>query len=275
MEQIVVKNACTNNLKHLNLTIPLHDFTCVTGCSRSGKSSLVLDTIYAESQRRLFDGITGNLYGQKLMNKPKVDAIENLYPALNISQSYYNVNPRSTVGTVTEMSYYLRTLFSLLNAGVSESLFSANNPKSCCPNCGGLGLENIFSEELLIPDQNAVLRNGAILYFKGSSYGKEQAHLQALCEYYNIDIDKKISELSSKELHNLLYADEGILRKITYKEGKKRRQYNILLRGAIADINEKLKIVDTSNPSSIYSRYMEEIPCRVCGGAKLNPSVLI
>lgn len=274
MDKIVIKNACMHNLKNLNLTIPLKSFTCVTGCSGSGKSSLVFDTIYAESQRRLFDGITGNLYGQKLMNKPKVDAIENLYPALNISQSYYNVNPRSTVGTVTEMSYYLRALFSLLNEGVSESLFSANNPKTYCSNCHGLGVENIVSEELLIPDKNAVLKDGAILYFKGASCGKEQAYLQALCEYYDIDIDKKISELSRKELYNLLYADEKILHKIAYKEGRKRRQYNIFLRGAIADINEKLKIVDTLNPSSIYSRYLEEIPCHVCGGAKLNPSVL-
>ncbi len=274
MDKIVIKNAYTHNLKNLNLTIPLHSFTCVTGSSGSGKSSLVFDTIYAESQRRLFDGITGNLYGQKLINKPKVDAIENLYPALNISQNYYNVNPRSTVGTVTEISYYLRALFSLLNGGVSESLFSANNPKAYCQNCRGLGVENIVSEDLLIPDKNTTLKDGAILYFKGSLKGKESAYLQALCDHYNIDINKRFSELSREEIYNLLYVDEKILHKIKYKEGKKSRQHNIFLRGAIADINEKLKIVDTSNPGSIYSRYMEEVPCRVCGGAKLNPSIL-
>ena len=111
MENIIIKNAYENNLKHISLEIPLNSFTCVTGCSGCGKSSLVFDTIYAESQRGLLEGMSGNIQGQKLMNKPKVEAVENLRPALNISQNYYNVNPRSTVGTTTEISYYLRNLF--------------------------------------------------------------------------------------------------------------------------------------------------------------------
>ena len=93
MEKIIIKDASENNLKHLDLEIPLDKFTCVTGCSGCGKSSLVFDTIYAESQRAFLEGMTGNIYGQKLMNKPKVGSIENLRPALNISQNYYNVNP--------------------------------------------------------------------------------------------------------------------------------------------------------------------------------------
>ena len=90
MEKIIIKDAFENNLKHLDLKIPLDKFTCVTGCSGCGKSSLVFDTIYAESQRAFLEGMTGNIYGQKLMNKPKVGSIENLRPALNISQNYYN-----------------------------------------------------------------------------------------------------------------------------------------------------------------------------------------
>lgn len=117
MEKILIKDAYENNLKHLDLEIPLNAFTCVTGCSGCGKSSLVFDTIYAESQRGFLEGMTGNIYGQKLMNKPKVGSIENLRPALNISQNYYNVNPRSTIGTTTEISYYLRSLFAMLSYG--------------------------------------------------------------------------------------------------------------------------------------------------------------
>lgn len=111
MEKIIIKDAYENNLKHLNVEIPLEAFTCVTGCSGCGKSSLVFDTLFAESQRGFLEGMTGNIFGQKLMNKPKVMSIENLRPALNISQNYYNVNPRSTIGTITEISYYLRSLF--------------------------------------------------------------------------------------------------------------------------------------------------------------------
>ena len=81
MEKIIIKDASENNLKHLDLEIPLDKFTCVTGCSGCGKSSLVFDTIYAESQRAFLEGMTGNIYGQKLMNKPKVGSIENLRPA--------------------------------------------------------------------------------------------------------------------------------------------------------------------------------------------------
>lgn len=81
MENIIIKDAHENNLKHIDLEIPLNAFTCVTGCSGCGKSSLVFDTIYAESQRAFLEGMTGNIYGQKLMNKPKVGCIENLRPA--------------------------------------------------------------------------------------------------------------------------------------------------------------------------------------------------
>ena len=79
------------------------------------------------------------------MDKPKVDEINNLRPALNVSQNYYNVNPRSTIGTVTDISYYLRTLFALianekLGMSVDTNFFSSNNPSSCCKKCKGLKL---------------------------------------------------------------------------------------------------------------------------------------
>ena len=193
VEKIIIKDAYENNLKHLNVEIPLDAFTCVTGCSGCGKSSLVFDTLFAESQRGFLEGMTGNIYGQKLMNKPKVMSIENLRPALNISQNYYNVNPRSTIGTITEISYYLRSLFSFINSNsdnvVSENMFSSNNPKAFCPNCNGLGVEMEISPELLIPDPDKTLREGAILYFKGANESKEQKCLEAICNYYDIDID--------------------------------------------------------------------------------------
>lgn len=279
MEKIIIKDAYEHNLKHIDIEIPLNAFTCVTGCSGCGKSSLVFDTIYAESQRGLFEGITGNLYGQRLMNKPKVGAIENLQPALNISQNYYNVNPRSTVGTITEISYYLRSLYAVVNSSrtqnISESLFSSNNPKAFCPHCSGLGVETVVSEALLIPDPEKTLRDGGILFFKGSSDSKEQKYLEALCEHYGINVDKKISELSHGELHQLLYADDQIRYKLSYKEGKRRKQHYVYLKGAISVIQDRIASSDTSEQSGVYSRYMEDIPCHVCHGAKLCPDVLI
>ena len=274
MEKIIVKGAYENNLKHIDLEIPLNAFTCVTGCSGCGKSSLVFDTIYAESQRGFLEGMSGNLYGQKIMDKPKVEGIYNLRPALNISQNYFNVNPRSTVGTITEISYYLRSLFALLNDGIPESSFSSNNPKSFCQNCGGLGYETIISEDLILPDKDKTLSDGAILYFSGSKTSKEYMSLVALCEYYNIDINKKAKDLSKDEINKLLYSDDKIKYKISYREGKRRKQHYVFLQGAIASIKEKLSHLDLSPDSALYSNYMEKVLCHVCNGLKLNNDIL-
>ncbi len=278
MEKIVIRDAYENNLKHIDLEIPLNAFTCVTGCSGCGKSSLVFDTIYAESQRGFLEGMSGNIYGEKLMNKPKVGSIENLRPALNISQNYYNVNPRSTIGTTTEISYYLRSLFAIIcannNERITENIFSSNNPKSFCPHCSGLGIETVVSKALLIPDENKTLREGAILFFKGSPEGKEQRYLEALCEQYGIDINKKVSELTQKELHTLLYSDDKIKYKLSYKIGKRRKQYYVFLQGAVPAIMERATQTDNSLSSVVYSKYMEDVPCHVCGGAKLRKDVL-
>lgn len=278
MEKITIRDAHENNLKHIDLEIPINSFTCVTGCSGCGKSSLVFDTIYAESQRGFLEGMTGNIYGQKLMNKPKVRIIENLRPALNISQNYYNVNPRSTIGTTTEISYYLRSLFAILNNGknneISESIFSSNNPKAFCPHCSGIGIETVVSESLLIPDKEKTLKDGAIVFFKGASESKEQKYLEALCEHYSIDIEKKVSELSKKELFQLLYSEDKIKYKISYKEGKRRKQHYVFLQGAVSAIMERVTQSDNSMSSGVYSKYMEDVPCHVCGGAKLRKEVL-
>ena len=278
MEKIVIKDAHENNLKHLDLEIPLNAFTCVTGCSGCGKSSLVFDTIYAESQRGFLEGMTGNIYNQKLMNKPKVRTIENLRPALNISQNYYNVNPRSTIGTITEISYYLRTLFALVNSSssnvISENTFSFNNPKTFCTNCNGLGVEVIVSEDLLIPDREKTLRDGAILYFKGPAEGKEQKCLEAVCDHYGIDIDKKFSQLTKAEVDILLHTEEVLRVKISYKEGKRRKQHFVSLQGVIPLLRGQISDADSSVQSGAYSKYTATIPCHVCNGAKLGSHAL-
>lgn len=278
LEKIVIKDAHENNLKHLDLEIPLNTFVCVTGCSGCGKSSLVFDTIYAESQRGFLEGMTGNIYNQKLMNKPKVRIIENLRPALNISQNYYNVNPRSTIGTITEISYYLRALFSLINSDsdneVTESTFSYNNPKSFCQNCNGLGVELVVSENLLVPDTEKTLREGAILYFKGPVEGKEQKSLEALCDYYGIDIEQKFSKLPEDEVNKLLYTKDVLRVKISYKEGKRKKQHFVSLQGVIPMLKNQIANVDSTSQSAAYLKYTTTIPCHVCNGAKLGKQAL-
>src|SRR5215470_700585 len=112
MDSIRIRGARTHNLKNLNLDLPRHRLIVITGLSGSGKSSLAFDTLYAEGQRRYVESLSA--YARQflqLMEKPDVDLIEGLSPAISIEQKATSHNPRSTVGTVTEIHDYLRLLF--------------------------------------------------------------------------------------------------------------------------------------------------------------------
>ena len=111
-DKIIIKGAREHNLKNLNLEIPKNKFVVITGISGSGKSTLAFDTIYAEGQRRYVESLSA--YARQfleLMEKPDVDSIDGLSPAISIQQKTTSKNPRSTVGTVTEIYDYLRLLF--------------------------------------------------------------------------------------------------------------------------------------------------------------------
>src|SRR5437870_12521785 len=112
MDQIRIRGARTHNLKNLNVDLPRNRLIVITGLSGSGKSSLAFDTIYAEGQRRYVESLSA--YARQLleqMEKPEVDSIAGLSPAISIEQKTTSKNPRSTVGTVTEIYDYLRVLF--------------------------------------------------------------------------------------------------------------------------------------------------------------------
>jgi len=125
-EKIIVRGAREHNLKNIDLEIPRDSFTVITGLSGSGKSSLAFDTIYAEGQRRYIESLSA--YARQfldMLEKPDVDLIEGLSPAISIEQKSTTGNPRSTVGTVTEIYDYLRLLFARVG-------------KPYCYNCGKL-----------------------------------------------------------------------------------------------------------------------------------------
>jgi excinuclease ABC subunit A len=112
MDKIVVRGARTHNLKNIDLTIPRDKLVVITGLSGSGKSSLAFDTLYAEGQRRYVESLS--TYARQflsMMDKPDVDHIDGLSPAISIEQKSTSHNPRSTVGTITEIYDYLRLLF--------------------------------------------------------------------------------------------------------------------------------------------------------------------
>ena len=118
---IVIQGARQNNLKNINLTLPRNKLIVFSGLSGSGKSSLAFDTIYAEGQRKYVESLSAyarQFLGQ--MNKPDIDKIEGLSPAISIDQKSTSHNPRSTVGTVTEIHDYLRMLYALSLIHISE-----------------------------------------------------------------------------------------------------------------------------------------------------------
>ena len=123
-DNIVVKGAKEHNLKNINVTIPRDKLVVITGLSGSGKSSLAFDTLYAEGQRRYVESLSS--YARQflgLMEKPDVESIEGLSPAIAIDQKTTSKNPRSTVGTVTEIYDYIRLLYARIG-------------EPHCPNCG-------------------------------------------------------------------------------------------------------------------------------------------
>ncbi len=128
-EQLVVHGAREHNLKDISVTLPRNKLICITGLSGSGKSSLAFDTIYAEGQRRYVESLSA--YARQflqMMEKPDVDSIDGLSPAISIDQKTTSRNPRSTVGTVTEIYDYLRLLYA--RVGHARSPVSGKRLKS-------------------------------------------------------------------------------------------------------------------------------------------------
>src|ERR1700693_3697108 len=143
-DRIVIRGAREHNLKGLDLEIPRDQLVVITGLSGSGKSSLAFDTIYAEGQRRYVESLSADARQfLEQMEKPEVDSIEGLSPAISIEQKTTSKNPRSTVGTVTEIYDYLRVLFSRVG-------------KPHCPICGrpivGQSAEQIIDQAMELAD---------------------------------------------------------------------------------------------------------------------------
>ncbi len=196
-DKIIIKGARVHNLKNINVEIPKNKFVVITGLSGCGKSSLAFDTIFAEGQRQYVESLSS--YARQfigVMDKPDVDQIEGLSPVIAIDQKSTSNNPRSTVGTITEIYDYLRLLFARIG-------------HVHCPVCGQeikkLGIEQIIEKILEMPKQTRVTILSPIVIGKK---GKLDHLIKKMkkANFYQLRLDKKI--YSIKELEDLLINEE-------------------------------------------------------------------
>jgi len=417
MDKIIIKGARENNLKNINIDLPKNKLIVMTGVSGSGKSSLAFDTIYAEGQRRYVESLSA--YARQFLggsDKPDVDSIEGLSPAISIDQKTTSKNPRSTVGTVTEIYDYLRLLYArigvpycpvhnkpissqsieemtnqilkledrtkirvlspivygqkgthkdlieklrrdgyvriivdgeefdlsedielsknkkhsievivdrlIMKDGIrsrlyesietasklahgkvvidvigkdkivmSESyacpdcdfslpeleprLFSFNAPYGACPECKGLGIKKKIDEDLIIPDKEKSIMEGAILSLNVKDPNNINfVELKTICEYYDIDMNIPLKKINRKKLNYILYGSPDILEfNYVSRTGNTRTTRNYY-EGVITNLERRYIETKSGWIRDWIETFMTELPCEACHGSRLNDSVL-
>ncbi len=268
-DNIRVINAVQNNLKHVSVEIPKHQITVVTGVSGSGKSSLVLDTVAAQSRRELND--TFPSFTQRYLPKygrPRVGRIENLPTAIVIDQKKPSGQVRSTVGTYTDTYSLLRLLFSRVGepfVGYSDS-FSFNHPQGRCPRCDGLGEITELDVHKLV-DFDKCLNDPGVINYVAYEPGQWRWLYYGACGLF--DPNKKIRDFTEEELQLFLYQEPMTLKNPPpdyYKNGK--------YEGLMYRMNRMLKRDDAKVHWKKLEPLVTQGVCPDCGGARLNPKIL-
>ncbi len=254
MEYIKIKGAKENNLKNIDVNIPRNKFVVVTGLSGSGKSSLAFDTIYAEGQRRYVESLSA--YARQflgLMEKPNVEYIEGLSPAISIDQKTTSKNPRSTVGTVTEIYDYLRLLYARIG-----------HPH--CPNCGKpitqQSVDQITDSIMTLPDGSKIQILAPVIR------GKKGEHVKVLEDarkngFVRARVDGELRDLSEdiildkQKKHNI----EIIVDRLIVKEGIEKRISESV--ETACNIAENLVMVDIGGKEDLL--FSQNYACPDCG----------
>lgn len=267
METIKIRGLRQNNLKNIDLDIPKKKIVVFTGVSGSGKSSIVFDTIAAESQRQMNETYSTWIRGRlPKYEKPNVDFIDDLNPSVIIDQSRLGGNARSTVGTISELYTSLRLLFSRIaenNAGPA-SYYSFNNPNGMCPVCCGIGKVLDLDVDRLIDPQKS-FDEGC---FMMPAFGKDKYYwkLYRKPEYFRPTVAWK--DLTDQEQNYLLY---GSFTKDGARLDKRvEGVYNQFKRLVLMKSAEE----HTDHTMKKIAQYVVERPCESCGGNRLNAQAL-
>lgn len=271
-EYIVLTGARENNLKNVSLRIPKRKITIFTGVSGSGKSSIVFDTIAAESTRLLNENFS--MFVRTFLPRvpqPDTDAIENLSMAVIVDQKRLGGGSHSTMGTITDISPILRLLFSRVGQPYvgPVNMFSFNDPQGMCPECNGIG-RRLGVDMNKAVDMEKSLNEGALML---PDYAVDGWDWNMVLQSGDFDPDKKLSEYSEAELDLLLY---GKARKVKMDFAGKAT--NITVEGVIEKFTNKYIKQDVKTKSERTQKavmpFISEGPCSSCNGARLSQAAL-
>ncbi|HFI0746820.1 TPA: excinuclease ABC subunit UvrA [Streptococcus suis] len=253
-ENIVIHGARAHNLKNIDVTIPREKLVVVTGLSGSGKSSLAFDTLYAEGQRRYVESLSA--YARQFlgnMDKPDVDSIEGLSPAISIDQKTTSRNPRSTVGTATEINDYLRLLYARVGVPYCINGHGAIAASS---------VEQIVDEVLEMPERQRLQILAPIVRKKKGQHKTIFEKIQK-DGYVRVRVNgdvydvSEVPELSKSKAHNI----EVVVDRIVIKEGIRSRLFDSI--EAALRIADGYVIIDTMDEKELL--FSEYYACPVCG----------
>lgn len=253
-EYIKVRGACEHNLKNIDVDIPRNELVVLTGMSGSGKSSLAFDTIYAEGQRRYMESLSSyarQFLGQ--MEKPVVERIDGLSPAISIDQKSTNRNPRSTVGTVTEIYDYFRLLYA--RVGIPH-----------CPKCGRViakqSVDQMVDQIMALPEGSKIQILAPVVR------GRKGEHVKVLDRakrsgYVRVRIDGSLYELTEeiKLDKNIKHNIEIVVDRLVVKQGIQRRLTDSIEN--VLDLAEGLLIVDVIGGEPM--NFSQSFSCPDCG----------
>ena len=264
MDKIIIKGAKEHNLKNINIEIPKNKLVVITGLSGSGKSSLAFDTLYAEGQRRYVESLSS--YARQflgIMDKPKVESIEGLSPAISIDQKTTSKNPRSTVGTVTEIYDYLRLLYARVGTPY-------------CPNCGikieKQSIDQIVDDIMKLEQGTKIQILGPVVREKKGEYKKifeeyqKEGYVRARVDGETVELSDDI-ELDRKKKHTIeiiidrLVIKEDIRARLTESVETALRIANNLVIVDVVGSEEKLYSANYACPKCGFS--IEELTPRM------------
>ncbi|PYI67697.1 ABC transporter [Arthrobacter livingstonensis] len=273
-----VRGARENNLRNVDVDVPRDAIVAFTGISGSGKSSLAFGTIFAEAQRRYFESVAP--YARRLIqqgNNPRVEAITGLPPAVALQQRRGTPSTRSSVGTVTTLSNSLRMLFSRAGdypqgAGILYSdSFSPNTVTGACPVCHGLGIAHTVSEQLLVPDPQLTIRDGAVAAWPGAWQGK---NLRDILTHLGYDVDVPWHLLPRKQRDWILYTEEQPVVEVTPQRDRVEKPYKGRFWSARSHVLHTLADSKSLPMRERALAFMHSGPCPSCGGSGLKPDAL-